>query len=636
MRTASEESVLTNYRSHREISERQRVRVGEGAAGGATQFDVIVVGSGAAGHLAAITAARGGSSVVILEAAERIGGTTWRSSGGYWIPNNRDQLSRGVAPMEREQALRHMALLSYPDSFDPDDVRLGLNDLQYDLLATYFDSAAGIINELEDEGIISSVCMDYPGREDGMPPYYITEYDATPGTVMGCRVDGQVEHRSEMGLDAAGVSPSAAALRNLGSREGDGADLIWFLNRAAEQHGVDVLIEHRVIAVVQDDAGAVVGVRANTPEGEVTFGARRGVVFATGGFSHNKELTKRYLRGPIVGSCAAPGARGDFVEIGLAAGARLGNMQEAWWAELPVELAGSIGESPDLVSFLPGASSVLVDAAGRRVCNESLMYNERGKVHFFRDEHGGYPNRFLFWIYDEKVAQDDREWVRFPLPAPGETVPYVITADTLEQLCERIAQRLGAIEELVEGFELQPEFLTGLRATIERYNRFAEQGVDEDFGRGDLSNRLYNVAAFDERQKNNCLAAIAATGPYYAMILGASTLDTKGGPVIDSIGARAARGSVADRGAVRGRKLHQLGSRRRLLGRRGDPRQRDHLRLPSRAERRPRASAAHAGGCCQHLSACTRSRSGRPINGLRYRGATVLVRQRTTATGPRG
>jgi 3-oxosteroid 1-dehydrogenase len=523
---------MTNYRSHRDMQDRQAVGTG-GVSGGGTEFDVIVVGSGAAGYVAAVMAARGGSSVVILEGADRIGGTTWRSSGGYWIPNNRDQLARGVPPMDRDQALRHMALLSYPDTFDPDAERLGLQPLEHDLLTTYFDSASRIVAELEDEGILGSVCMDWPGRDDGMPPYYITEYDASHGTTMGCRVDGQVDHRREMGLDAAGVSPSAAAVRNLGSREGDGADLVWFLNQAAERHGVDVLIEHRVTAVVQDGDGAVTGVVAATHDGEVTFGARRGVVFATGGFSHNRELTERYLRGPIVGSCAAPTAQGDFVAIGQAAGAALGNMEEAWWAELPVELVGSMGESPDLVSMLPGASSILVDARGRRVCNESHMYSERAKVHFARDADGGFPNRLLFWIYDDKVAQDTREWVRFPIPEPGTEAPYVITADTLEELRDKVAQRLRDIDDLVDGFTLQPEFLTGLRTTIERYRGFAEEGVDHDFGRGNLSNRLYNLPAVDPRQKNSCLAPLSESGPYHAMILGASTLDTKGGPLID-------------------------------------------------------------------------------------------------------
>jgi succinate dehydrogenase/fumarate reductase flavoprotein subunit len=488
--------------------------------------DVVVVGSGAAAHAAAIMAARGGADVVMVEAAAAIGGTSWRSSGGYWIPSNPVQRARSVT-MDREPTLKHMALLSYPDLFDPEADRLGLPEREYDLITTYYDLASPVIEEFEAEGIIASVQMDYPNREDGMPPYYITDYDATAGTVLGARVD-------EFGSDVAS-NPSAEAMRKLGGRQGDGADMIRALAAAAERLGVRVLLEHRVDGLVLDEDDAVVGVVAITPQGSVEVSARRGVVFATGGFSHAPELAKRYLRGPIVGSCSVGTARGDFIGIGLEVGAELGNMEEAWWTELPVELAKTMSETPELMGFIPGASSIIVNASGQRVVNEKSMYNERGKVHFVRDTDGSYPNRILFLVYDEAVAQDPLEWPsRWPVPPAGVDEPYVIKAATLEELEQSIADRLEMLADDVDGFRLRPEFLEGLEATIERYNGFAQTGVDEDFGRGNLSNQQYGEPARGPDQKNNTLAAFRADGPYYAMILGAATLDTKGGPKIDT------------------------------------------------------------------------------------------------------
>lgn len=509
--------------AHRDAGDRPDVHAN--VAGAVSEADVVVVGSGAAAHSAAIMAARGGAWVVMVEAADKVGGTTFRSSGGYWVPNNPSQRERGVS-MEREKTLKHMAKLSYPDKFDPEDELLGLEQLEYDLIARYFDLAPAVIDEYAEEGIFTSIQMDYPGREDGMPPYWDTGYDGTAGTVLGVLVE-------EFGSDQAS-NPSAQTMRELGGRQGDGADLIRVLAAAAERLGVRVLLQHRVDGLLQDETGAVTGVTAQTPDGPVTINARRGVVFGSGGFSHAPELTNRYLRGPIVGSCAAATSRGDFIQIGLDAGAELGNMEEAWWTELPLELAKKMSETPELMGFIPGASSIIVNAEGKRVVNEKLMYNERGKAHFVRAEDGSYPNRFLFLVYDEAVAQDPVEWPsRWPIPPAGVEEPYVIKGETISDLRDKLAQRLADLSEDVEGFTLSPDFVAGLEATIERFNGFAEAGADDDFGRGNLSNQHYSEP-IRPGLKNNTMAPFREQGPYYAMILGAATLDTKGGPRIDT------------------------------------------------------------------------------------------------------
>lgn len=517
---------MTNFKDHRDLQDRPEVGAAASDAT-ATETDVIVVGTGASGYAAAVAAARGGASVVMLEVAETVGGTSYRSSGGYWIPNNRSQRERGTT-MERDATLKHMASLSYPDQFDPEAERLGLPEHEYALITTYYDNATNVIDELDDAGILGSTQMDYPNRPDGMPPYYETAYDATAGTVLGARVD---EFSAEQASN-----PSADTMRKLGGRQGDGADLIGQFAAAAERLGVEVRVEHRVDGLISNDAGEIVGVTASTPQGPISLAARKGVVFATGGFSHNPELAERYLRGPIVGSCSVATAQGDFIGLALGVGAEIGNVGEAWWTQLPVELVKSIGDAPELISFINGASSMLVNASGARVVNEKKMYNERGKVHFVRDADGGFPNRFLFLVYDEAVAQDANDWpARWPIPPAGVEVDYVIKGETLEELEANIARRLSDLREDVAGFTLNDDFAAGLGAAIERFNGFATAGVDADFGRGNMSNQHYDPPP-RAGLPNGSMAPLRAVGPYYAMILGAATLDTKCGPKIDTQG----------------------------------------------------------------------------------------------------
>jgi hypothetical protein len=111
----------------------------------------------------------------------------------------------------------------------------------------------------------------------------------------------------------------------------------------------------------------------------------------------------------------------------------------------------------------------------------------------------------------------------------------VIKSATLDELRQRITERLDHLAQDVQGFSLDPEFTDGLKATIDRFNGFADAGVDADFGRGNLSNQHYSEPA-RPNLKNNTMAPLRAEGPYYAMILGAATLDTKGGPKIDTKG----------------------------------------------------------------------------------------------------
>jgi len=403
------------------------------------EVDVVVVGSGAAAFAAALTAASRGRSVVMLEKAAVHGGTTAKSGGVYWIPNNSFMRDRGLTD-PRADALKYMARLSYPALYDPGSPTLGLGKLEYKLIGTFYDKGSGAIDAL---GTIGALQTEFNG----------------PGLAGGA--NGDPDYGAELPEDKA---PFGRHLRPKGG--GGGAGLITQTKAAADKAGVDVLVGHRVERLIMNAGGQVVGVEAVADGKTLSFRARRGVIFGSGGFTHNRRLVSQFLRGPILGGCAVPTNTGDFVEIGGAVGAALGNMSNAFFAEIPFELAAQMASVPNDIWMPFGDSMIQVNRYGQRVVNEKAIYNERTQAHFYWDpSHREFPNLLLFMVYDSAVASSTSTWpFRWPVPQPGTEAPYVISGNT----------------------------------------------------------------------NNPTMFPLSSSGPYYAIITAGGTLDTKGGPRVNS------------------------------------------------------------------------------------------------------
>ena len=469
------------------------------------EFDIVVVGSGVAGLATALFSRWQGNTVLVLEKAAALGGTTRKAAFWYWVPNNAAMRAAGTKDPKKD-CIRYMARLARPEAYDAKAPKFGMTDWEYSQYEAIYDNASIATELLRKKGALEYRHCDF------VPDYW-----------------------AELPEDKA---PKGRVLLPKDAREtmSDGGEVaIRTMSAAAKSDGIDIRSGHRVQRVIRNSAGEIIGVEADTAKGrKVRFFARKGVVFCTGGFTHDLDLRKNYLSAPVYGGCAARTNEGDFVYVASAVGAQLRNMNYAWMC--PIVFEKAIAKDPGLSgTFSPsGDSMIYVSKEGRRVANEKLAYNEMAQVFFQWDgARSEYPNLLLIAIWDQR-SQDHSasdEYGRFIVP-PGKDDAHVIKGDTLAALSRAIGQRLARYERVTGGLKLAPEFEKTLAASIERFNGFASGGRDFDFHRGERQvEHLFNGSvAPSPSAPNPTMYPISDTGPYYAALLTGGTLDTKGGP----------------------------------------------------------------------------------------------------------
>ncbi|HEY3842566.1 MAG TPA: FAD-dependent oxidoreductase [Acidimicrobiales bacterium] len=471
-------------------------------------FDVLIAGSGAAACSAAVAASISGARTAVFERADALGGTTALSGAGAWIPNNSMMRANGLDD-PREKALLFMASMSYPHLFDPTNTTLGLPIDAYELLETYYDKGSEAIDWL-----VAHDAAEFYSDVSG-PDYH-------------------VEHPHNVAPYGRLVRPVESTPQAMAAGHRAGPALIDRMMSLAQRNGAQVRTNHRVMSVIRNSKGECVGAEVRYGRTTILARARKGIIFGTGGFLHDERLRREFLMGPTYGGCATPGSQGDFVRIGGEVGAQLANMKHAWWYQIALEHVLDSSQTAGGL-FMPfGDSMIQVNRYGQRVTNEKGPYNERGPVHFAWDGRE-YRNLVLFEIYDDHVANDPNPiGVRFPTPMPGESVKYVISGNTLEDLVANISIRLKELQGHTGGIQLHSEFLSNLRSTIDRFDGFARRGIDEDFGRGSFELRPTWVG-IPRPDTKATMHPFDSKGPYHCILLVAGALDTKGGPKINTL-----------------------------------------------------------------------------------------------------
>lgn len=479
------------------------------------ETDVAVVGTGAAGAIAALYAHERGARVMVLEKGPVFGGTTAKSGGVYWIPNHPIERERGLKE-SRQVTIAAMCRASYPVHFDPSKPRFGLPQNEYELIETFYDRGADAVVGLEKMGALTSMPADV--LVGPMPDYFEPP-------------------------DAVKIVDRRYWAKKPDGSFGLGDEMMRQLKAGLDARKVPVLMGHRALRLIANSKSEIVGLEAQKLGGAtIRIRAKRGVVFASGGYTHNPDLVLNFQPGPVFGGCAVPTNEGDFVAIGESNGAKLGHMQSAWRAQIVLEQALQFSSTPDDVFMPPGDSMILVNRLGVRVVDEKANYNERTRVHYVWDPvRHEWINLLLFMVYDQRTAE--LFGGRFPLPPVGTSAPYVISAPSFAELGKAIDARLALVAARTGGAHLDAGFANALPKTVARWNQMSARGVDADFSRGagiydrDWHAKIWSFANPGTKHalptKNVTMHALSSRGPYHAIILAPGTLDTNGGPVIN-------------------------------------------------------------------------------------------------------
>jgi 3-oxosteroid 1-dehydrogenase len=498
------------------------------------EYDVVVIGSGAAGMTAAMAAAHAGVRTVVIEKAPCFGGSTARSGGGVWIPNNEALQADGVR--DTPEAAR-----DYLYSIIGDVVPAERID-------TYLERGPEAL---------SFVLRNSPLRMQWVPDYSDYYPEAPGGRVGGRSVEPIPFDGKKLGRELANLEPDyGKAPLNVSVTQADyrwlnlimrhprgplrvlrvGCRWLWAmltgkrllvrgqalaagLRLGLRRAGVPLLLSTALVDL-QSEGGVVTGVVVRQDGATRLLRARHGVILASGGFEHNAEMREKYQRAPITTewTVGAKANTGDGILAGAKLGAALDLMDDAWWGP-SIPLSGGpwfcLAERT-----LPGG--IMVNDRGERFMNEAAPYVEA--VHrMYGGEYGrgdGPPENIPAWMV---IDQRYRNRYVFAGLTPRQKFPgrwykagALVKGDTIAEL----AGKMGVPAE-------------ALTATVERFNGFARAGKDEDFGRGESGyDRYYG----DPRVKPNPSLAPIEQGPFYAVTMVPGDLGTKGGLRTDVAG----------------------------------------------------------------------------------------------------
>ena len=489
------------------------------------EYDLVVVGSGAAGLACAITARKRGLDVVVLEKEPVFGGTTALSGGVLWIPLNPhgrrqnaadtraavqtymlretgqfydeaavnaflDNGPKMVEFFERETSMQFVPTL-YPD-YHP-TVEGGV-DIGRSILAAPFDirglgpDMARLKPPLK---TITFIGMMFNSSNADLKHFFQATKSLTSFLYVARRL---ATHLKELALYRRGIQVTS------------GNALAARLAKSALDLGIPILTGHAAKRVWMEGDRAV-GVRAATAEGDKPIRARHGVVLACGGFPHDvQRIAKAYPHVARGGEHLSPtptSNTGDGVAMAEAVGgtADIRFADSAAW--MPVSRVdyggGEVGVFPHLLDrYKPGVIGVLRN--GKRFTNESNSYHDVGAAMVRACAEQGQKDTAMWLVCDKATL--GKYGLGFVKPAPMPIGKFLRNGYLLQG---------ATLAELAKNAGIDA---AGLEQTVRDFNVGAAKGEDPAFGRGSTSFNRY--LADPSHQPNPCVAPVQQ-GPFYAV-----------------------------------------------------------------------------------------------------------------------
>lgn len=491
--------------------------------------DVLVVGSGAGAMVAALTAHDGGASTLLIEKCTDYGGSSARSGGGMWIPNNHLMRADGVEDSTADTLAYLKAVIG--EGVEPED-----------RLEAFVNHAPEMLEYLCNRTRVKvHRCASYPDYHPSKPGWRIGRtvesdvFDARPlgddllllhkpptEGVMD-RYHITITQVPQMLFKKPGWKTAFLKIvlrywldvpwRFKSKRSRDltlGLGLIASLRLSLKDRNIPLWLNTPVRELVQEN-GRVVGVVATREGKRIRIRAKKGVVLSTGGFEGSQALREKYLPNPTdaAWACGNPANIGDAIALGQSVGAKLGLMN--YFVGMPVDMVPGLqgGRGKIIERAAPG--TIIVNKRGARFMNESLPYvnaveaiyannlPEASTVPAYMIFDGGYREKYSFGpVMPSSVMPDSK------MPKG-----YLHKGETLDEL----ARKLGIDA-------------AGLKATAAKVTEYARTGVDLDFHRGDSA---YDRYMGDPRVKPNVNLGPVEKPPFYGVEIYPGDLGTTGG-----------------------------------------------------------------------------------------------------------
>jgi 3-oxosteroid 1-dehydrogenase len=495
-------------------------------------FDWVVVGSGAGSISSGLWMRQAGKSVVVLEKTKFFGGTTAKSGGVMWIPNNRF-MDPGEDSPDKAITYLNAVVGDAPDSpGTSEEKRL-----------TYVKEAPKAVDFLIEQGV----------KLERGSKFWPDYYDELPG---GCKTSRTVValpfNKKELGewepKLRAGFLPVPAKLDDgmklpfakhswkikgifakiafrvlLAKLAGQryvtaGAGLQGRLLQRGLEAGIDIRVESPVSELIIEEGSAkgVVTVKNGKPW---RIAARLGVLVNAGGFAQNQAMRDKYQPGTRAAWSNAP--EGDTGEMHLElerVGGVLAQMEEM--VGFQTTYAPNFEKDfvkPGMQAVTAKPHAILVDQSGVRYMNEGGSYE----------------------LYCETMLKRN-------LTVPAIPSWAIMDAQYMEeyQLCGTAGiakkpksfidsgylKRADTIEGLAKLIKVDP---AALKSTVDRWNGFVDKGVDEDFHRGERAYDNWLGDPFYKDGPNKSMGRIE-TAPFYAVDVIPGDVGTYGGVVTDA------------------------------------------------------------------------------------------------------